>query len=145
MSFQRRGAWSANGIKLEVGQVVIYAGAISKCRVQRITDKRIYLEVIEPSVGGSPWLPPSATITVPEVLADIGHVYKTKSPGLIWVLEVPEDKFLVQHPLEGTIVTCSKGHEFLVEGRKQLPWGLAWVGKDANGKERSSRHPAFRV
>jgi hypothetical protein len=36
---------------------------------------------------------------------------------------------------------CSLGRIGHIEDRKQLPWGLAWVGTGIDGKPWSSRNP----
>lgn len=44
--------------------------------------------------------------------------------------------------LTGKVCVCSKGLVGVVEGRKELPWGLAWVGvRVSDGEPWSSRNP----
>ena len=133
MSFKRLGAWSGNGILLNPGQVVIYAGAISKCRVKIIHDKSIHLEVIEITPRRRRW-------------ANVGHIFKAHDAGLIWVLalspeQISTGSIVEKHPWIGKIAICSQGIEFRITGRQQLKWGLAWVGEDMQGNPRASRNP----
>ena len=36
--------------------------------------------------------------------------------------------------LIGKVCVCSIGRPFVVTGRKEMPWGLAWVGLSLDGR-----------
>jgi hypothetical protein len=43
----------------------------------------------------------------------------------------------------GKWAVCSRGFLGKIEGRKELPWGLSWVGKKLDGTPWASREPIF--
>jgi hypothetical protein len=45
--------------------------------------------------------------------------------------------------LVGRWAICGHGRIGLIEGRRQLPWGLAWVGTGVDGRPWSSRWPTL--
>ena len=45
--------------------------------------------------------------------------------------------------LLGKLAICSKGRIGIILGRKELPWGLSWVGKGIDGSDWASRDPVM--
>lgn len=43
--------------------------------------------------------------------------------------------------LTGKLALCSRGRLGVVEGRKELEWGLSWVGTGVDGTPWASREP----
>lgn len=41
----------------------------------------------------------------------------------------------------GKLAICSKGRIGFVTGRKELPWGLSWIGMGLDGTDWASRDP----
>ena len=41
----------------------------------------------------------------------------------------------------GRLAVCSQGRIGRITGRKELPWGLSWVGDGIDGKPWASREP----
>lgn len=87
---------------------------------------------------------------------------KSLAPHGPWVVvkQTKQGRYLIEHaeteeqrsvaeshliPIEdyyiGRIGVCSRGHIGLIEGRKELEWGLSWTGVDLLGKPWASRDP----